>query len=168
MPVDEKAQPVVVAFDGSPEARHALEVAAGLFAGRRFLIVSVWEPGLAVLPTTYPDAIGVGYAYTAPSPEDVEMVDKAQHEHAEEVARSGAELARSKGATADPLPVPDSADVAETLCDVADEHDAAAIVVGSRGLGGVKRTLFGSTSKRLLDDTRRPILVVRLEDAEKS
>jgi nucleotide-binding universal stress UspA family protein len=165
--VDENAQPVVVAFDGSPESKHAVDVAAGLFATRRLLIVSVWEPGLAVMPSTYPDAIGVGYSYSAPSPEDVEMVDKAQHEHAEDVARAGAEIARGLGATADPVPVPDSADVAETLRDVADEHNAAALVVGSRGLSGVKRRLFGSTSNRLLHDTTRPILVVRLEHPEK-
>ena len=164
--MDENAKPVVVAFDGSEEAKHALEVAAGLFSGRRLLIVSVWEPGLAVMPTTYPDAIGVGYTYTAPSPEDVEMVDKAQHEHAEDVARAGAEIARSRGATADPCPVPDSADVAETLCEVANEHDAAAIVVGSRGLSGMKRRLFGSTSNRVLHDTTRPILVVRRDHPE--
>src|SRR3954454_18890836 len=103
MPVDENSKPVVVAFDGSPESKHAVEVAAGLLGARKLLIVSVWEPGLAIMPTTYPDAIGVGYTYTAPSPEDVEMVDKAQHEHAEDVARAGAELARSRGANADAL-----------------------------------------------------------------
>jgi len=41
---------------------------------------------------------------------------------------------------------------------------AAAVVVGSRGLGGVRSKLLGSTSRRLLRDARRPVLVVRDDD----
>jgi nucleotide-binding universal stress UspA family protein len=57
--------------------------------------------------------------------------------------------------------VPDSADVARTLIDIAEERDARAIVVGSRGLGGIKARVLGSTSRKLLHDTHRPVLVVR-------
>jgi nucleotide-binding universal stress UspA family protein len=35
------------------------------------------------------------------------------------------------------------------------------MVVGSRGLGGIKARLLGSTSRKLLQHTRRPVLVVR-------
>jgi nucleotide-binding universal stress UspA family protein len=34
------------------------------------------------------------------------------------------------------------------------------LVIGSRGLGGVK-ALFGSTSRSLLQETDRPVLVVK-------
>jgi nucleotide-binding universal stress UspA family protein len=34
-------------------------------------------------------------------------------------------------------------------------------VVGSRGLGGIKARVLGSTSRKLLHDTHRPVLVVR-------
>jgi nucleotide-binding universal stress UspA family protein len=57
--------------------------------------------------------------------------------------------------------VPDSANIAETLIAIADERDARAIVVGSRGLGAVKARVLGSTSRKLLHDTHRPVLVVR-------
>jgi nucleotide-binding universal stress UspA family protein len=44
---------------------------------------------------------------------------------------------------------------------VAEDRDARAIVVGSRGLGGFKARFLGSTSRKLLHDTHRPVLVVR-------
>jgi hypothetical protein len=58
MTVDER--PVVVAFDGSDEARGAVTTAAALFRGRRLLVVSVWEPGLAMAMAPVRDVTGVG------------------------------------------------------------------------------------------------------------
>ena len=56
-------RPVVVAFDGSPEAIEAVRTAATLFRDRSVLVVTVWEPGLAMagamLPAT--DVGGTNY-----------------------------------------------------------------------------------------------------------
>jgi nucleotide-binding universal stress UspA family protein len=43
----------------------------------------------------------------------------------------------------------------------ADADDADLIVVGARGLGGVKRLLLGSVSEAVLRDADRPVLIVR-------
>ena len=51
--------------------------------------------------------------------------------------------------------------VVETIAGVAERREAAAIAVGSRGLGRVKSTLLGSTSEGLLRHTKRPVVVVR-------
>jgi nucleotide-binding universal stress UspA family protein len=51
--------------------------------------------------------------------------------------------------------------VADTIAAIAEQRDAAALVVGARGMGRVKSAFVGSTSRRLLHDTRRPLLVVR-------
>jgi nucleotide-binding universal stress UspA family protein len=96
-----------------------------------------------------------------PDPEEVAAIDRAQSGHAGDVAEAGARLARELGATAEALSVPDSANVAGTLIAIAEERDASAIVVGSRGLGGIKARVLGSTSRKLLQDTHRPVLVVR-------
>jgi nucleotide-binding universal stress UspA family protein len=51
---------------------------------------------------------------------------------------------------------------------VADDLDVDLIVVGSRRLRGVKRVLLGSTSRALLSESTRPVLVVpyvRVEEA---
>jgi nucleotide-binding universal stress UspA family protein len=155
----EHARPVVVAFDGSDESQAAVRAAASLFRDRLVLVVSVWEPGLAMAIMSSPDATGL--SYPPPTPEQIQAVDRAQHDHAASMAQSGARLVQELGAMAEALPVAESLDVAETVISIADQRDAAAVVVGSRGLGAVKSRLLGSTSRKVLHDTRRPVLVVR-------
>ena len=145
--MDEHAHPVIVAFDGSDGSQAALRTAAALFGDRELLVVSVWEPGLAMTAMSVPDATGMAY--------------RAQRDHASARAEAGAKIARDLGARAEALAVPDEADIAETLLAIAEQRDAAAVVVGSRGLGAVKSRVLGSTSRRVLHDARRPVLVVR-------
>ena len=49
---------------------------------------------------------------------------------------------------------------AEALVDAADEVQADLLVVASRRLGRVKELLLGSTSKTLLQLTRRPVAII--------
>jgi nucleotide-binding universal stress UspA family protein len=153
------SRPVIVAYDGSDEARRAVRAAAELFGGHPLIIVSVWEPGLALAMASMRDPTGV--AYMPPSAAETEAIDEAQHDHAVEAAEDGARLARELGATAEAYSVPDEVRVAETILAVAEERDAGAVVVGSRGLGALKSRLFGSTSHDVLHRTHRPVLVVR-------
>jgi len=54
-------------------------------------------------------------------------------------------------------------DPARLLISVADEHDALMIVVGSRGEGlhvFVERLISPSVAHRLIEHSRRPVLVV--------
>ena len=157
--MDSDSRPVVIAFDGSAEARAAVKEAATLFATRRLVIASVWEPGLAMAMAPATDPTGI--ASVPPTGELMAAVDRAQRDHATEVADDGVGIARELGANADPYPVPDERDVAATLAELANEVDACAIVVGSRGLGAVKSKLLGSTSAELLRRAGRPVLVVR-------
>jgi nucleotide-binding universal stress UspA family protein len=55
-------------------------------------------------------------------------------------------------------------ETAEGLIEVADEHDARMIVVGSHGERPLKSALVGSTPTRLLHLSERPVLVVRAHD----
>ncbi len=152
-------RPVVLAYDGSAEAEAALREAVALFGQRPLIVVSVWEPGLA-MATMMPAAGEPSMGYM-PDPDEVAAIDRAQSGHAGEVSEAGARLARELGATAEALSVPDSVNIAGTLIAIAEEHDARAIVVGSRGLGGIKARVLGSTSRKLLHDAHRPVLVVR-------
>jgi len=156
--VTHDAQPIVVAYDGSGEARAALAAAAGLFPGRRLVVVTVWEPGLAY--TMQPTSTTEIQSLPMPSFEEAATIDRLQRRHAAETAAEGAQLARALGADGEPLPVADGSDVARTLLDIAQARDAAALAVGSRGLGAVRSRLEGSTSRRVLHDTTRPVLVV--------
>jgi nucleotide-binding universal stress UspA family protein len=155
----EDARPVVAAFDGSPAAEAALRAAATLFGGRTVIVVSVWEPGLAMVSLTMPDA--TGFTYIPPSPEDVATVDRVESDHAEAIAQAGARIVSELGATAIAKPVRDEVDVGETLAAIAEQEDAAVVVVGTRGLRGLRGAMVGSTSKKLLHGAHRPVLVVQ-------
>jgi nucleotide-binding universal stress UspA family protein len=75
------------------------------------------------------------------------------------VAGQGAEIARSSGFDAEAR----SALVAPTwegIVDFADELDAAVILIGSRGLSGLKEILDGSRSHQLAEHAGRPVLIV--------
>lgn len=151
-------RPVVVAFDGSAASRKAVTACSQLFPNRRLVVVSVWEPGLAM--ELAPLHSGMEWEPALPSPGEMFAVDRAQQDRAGRMAEIGAQLARACGAQAEATPVADSSDIAETIATAAEEYDACAVVVGSRGLGTVKSSLFGSTSRGVLQHCARPVLVV--------
>jgi len=154
-----EAAPVLIAYDGSEVSRAAVRHAADLFTGRPAVLVTVWEPALAV-PLGQPDSFGMGTL--PPDPETVEAVDRAQREHASTVAGDGAEFARSVGLAAEAQAVPDEVDVADTLIGIARERGAAVVVVGSHGIG-LRSRLLGSVSRKLIEHCDRPVLVIRGE-----
>ncbi|HYI35872.1 MAG TPA: universal stress protein [Thermoleophilaceae bacterium] len=155
--------PVVIAYDGSDVAKAAVRHAAELFPGRRAVLVTVWEPGLALLPVGPPDSLGT--MPMPPNPEIVEEVDDAQHDHATRVADEGAELANSLGLAAEAHSVADDLDVADTVIDLARDRGAAAIVVGSHGISGLRSHLVGGVSRKLIRHSELPVVVTRGGDA---
>jgi nucleotide-binding universal stress UspA family protein len=154
---------VLIAYDGSPAARQAVADAAKLLGSCRMLVVTVWEEGLAHLTrgrrstwTTIGQMV---------DPDVALDIDHEQHRHAERVSREGAELARSLGVDAEPLAVPDAGGVPRTILHEARERQAVAIVVGSRGLSGLRGSLLeGSTSKGVLKHAPCPVIVVHQRD----
>jgi nucleotide-binding universal stress UspA family protein len=156
--VDAVDGPILIAFDGSGAAQRAVADAARLLAPRAALVVTVWESGLAyAMADVRPDGM---IATPALEPEVAMNVDREVRSQAARVAGEGAELARSLGLDAEPLAVPDERDVPETILNLAREHRAAAIVVGSRGLSGLRARLEGSTTKGLLKHASCPVIVV--------
>jgi len=155
-------RPVIAAYDGSAAAEAALRAAAALFGDRTIIVVSVWEPGLAMVTMNMPDT--TGFTYMPPNADDVATVDRIQHDHASAIAEAGVAVVRQLGGQAEALPVRDSIKPGETISALAEERDAAAIAIGSRGLGRVRSAMVGSTSRHLLHDTRRPVLVVRADE----
>lgn len=98
------------------------------------LVVSIWEPSLAVAVSSFGHAPGYP-APPPPTPEQFEALDRVERDQATSAAEAGAQLVREQGGTAQPLPVNATTNIAETVLAIADEQDAAALVVGSRGLG---------------------------------
>jgi nucleotide-binding universal stress UspA family protein len=151
---DERA--VLVAYDGSAESRAAVRSAVTLLPGRRLIVVTVWEPGLA---TAIASASAI--ALRSPSAEMTTETARVERDEAAGTASAGAEFARELGATADSIAVGDETNAAVGIASEAERHDACAVVVGSRGLGRVKAPLLGSTTQGVLRHTRRPVVVVR-------
>jgi nucleotide-binding universal stress UspA family protein len=159
----EDTRPIVVSFDGSTQSATALEVAVAELPGRHLVIVSVWEPAFTTAMLTPTDA-AVMSSVSQPGPREVATIDRVQRGQATAVAEAGVAMAQRLGATAEPMAERDDTGVAETVVAAAERCDAALIVVGSRGLGTVKSWLLGSTTRRLLHESRRPVLVVRSGD----
>jgi nucleotide-binding universal stress UspA family protein len=144
----------LLCYDGSEDARAAIEHAGKLLGGQATTVLTVWEPFLEVLTrTSYGGAMAMGTI-------DIESIDAANRDGAQNRAEEGAELARGVGLDATPRSGARVTTFADAIIDVADELDAAAIVVGSRGLTGVKSLLLGSVSHGLLQHADRPVIVV--------
>ena len=157
MPDD--AAPIVVAYDGSEAASGAIRAAAELFPHRRIVIVTVWEPGLAMAMAQSRDP--TGFSYSLPGVDELQAVDRAEHDHAADAAAQGVQIAAEAGAAAEACSLEDDSGVAKTIAAYAKGCGAAAVVVGSRGLGGLRARLYGSTSRGLLESAERPVMVVR-------
>jgi nucleotide-binding universal stress UspA family protein len=156
----EVSSPIVIAYDGSEAARAAVNEAAALFSSsRKAIVLTVWEPGLADY-MAMPGTMGTGTMMMPYDPSTVQEIDKASEDHARQIAEDGVKLATAAGLQAEALPVRDAADIADAILETASERDAAAIVIGSRGLKGLKSKLLGSSSASVLSRSDRPVVVV--------
>jgi nucleotide-binding universal stress UspA family protein len=150
--------PILVAYDGSPEAQFALERAAALFPGRPVIVATVWEPGLAQAVS---DPAGIGAPASPVDLDQVAELEELMSNRAAAIAAEGAARAGEVGLQSTPVASADEGNVAETIITIADDHDAEVVVVGSRGHSGLKARLLGSTSESILRHCSRPVLVVR-------
>src|ERR1700755_752450 len=138
--------PVLIAYDASPSARRVIAEAAALFPTRRAVVITVWEPGLAYASATANPALGDGMTAGAIDYGAGREIEAAAREHAQQVAAEGAELATSAGLRAEAEAIADATASGETIAARAGELGAAVLVVGSRGLSGLRARLEGSTS----------------------
>ena len=152
------SKPVLLAYDGSPAARAAIEEAGRLFGRRPALVLTVWQSAESIAPAAVagmPAAV-VGRA--------VRELDAAAAAEVERLAAEGAELARAAGFDAEPRAVRSEGNVWVTICRSARDLDAGAVVVGSRGRSGIKSVLLGGISNGVVQHSSLPTLVVRASD----
>jgi len=140
--------PILICYDGSESARRAIDAAASLFPGRRAVVLDV-----APLLTAGESLAAVSSVVPGTAFEDLNTDDALR------VARDGAEHARAARLEAEPR-AETASPTWEGIVTVADEIDAAVIVVGSRGLSGVREAFEGSLSHEVAEHASRPVLVV--------
>ena len=143
--------PLLLCYDGSEAAANAIERAGLLLGGRHALVVTVW-------PQTVLGSLAWSGA-TASMGTFVEL-DRAAADAAGRVAREGVRLAQQAGLDAEPVAVETAGTVWEAILKIADRHDVATIVMGSRGLTGVRSMLLGSVSSAVVHHAGRPTLVI--------
>jgi nucleotide-binding universal stress UspA family protein len=145
-------QPVLFCFDGSDGAADAIRSAGSLLHSGEAIVLSVAVPADEEFPSN-------------PMAEIVAKLTKLYREwdeYAAELAtthaQQGVQLASEVGfATARPLTA--TGKPASTIVRVADEQDAAVIVIGSQRYGAVAG-LLGSVAARVARESKRPVLVV--------
>lgn len=144
-------RPMLLCFDGSEAASQAIRIAAGVLSGREAIVLSVAVPAADEFPLNpVGDIVG-----------KLTRLYREWDEYAAEVATSqahgGAELAAGAGLEAQALTA--TGKPAPTILRVAEEHDAAVIVLGSRRHGPLMGYL-GSVAARVAREAQRPVLVI--------
>ena len=145
--------PLLLCYEGSEDAKHAIEHAGRVLGGRDALVVTVWQPT--------PALSGFASAGATDSTFDIVEVDRAAADLGERVARDGVRIAQEAGLHAQPVAVEASGPVWRTIVEIADLHDAAIIAMGSRGLTSLRPMRLGSVSSAIVHHADRPTLLIR-------
>jgi nucleotide-binding universal stress UspA family protein len=143
---------ILIAYDGSPDAEAAIEHAAEMFKGQSATVFTVWERFIDVV-TRAGAGLPVGEI-------DYEALDRGYEEQARRRAEEGAERAGQAGLDAQARVGVREHTIAATILAEADELGADAIVLGTRGLTGLKSLLLGSVSHAVVQHAHVPVMVV--------
>jgi nucleotide-binding universal stress UspA family protein len=145
---------LIAATDGSELSIEALRAGLAIVDHDDVLLVTVVDHGDPTLVS------GTGMAGGVMSEGEFDALERERLTEAEEQLRSAAE---SLGITASDSLVA-RGEPARALCDLAAERGARAIVLGSRGRGGVKRALLGSVSDHVVRNAPCPVVITRPPD----
>jgi nucleotide-binding universal stress UspA family protein len=149
--------PVVIAYDGSEGAQHAIKAVGRLLTGRATVVVHAWEPVFHRALTAR--------ALDAGGPVDrlhevAGELQRAVVESATEVTENGVAVARAAGLDALGEAVESDEGAWRAVAAAARAHGASVIAVGARGLGAARSVLLGSVSSGLVQNAELPVLVV--------
>ena len=149
---------VLLATDGSREADLAARTAADLAKKTNSELHMVHAFGIApVGPPVYPEATDLqSVEYEAES----EQRQRISEQRAREVLEAEVQKVHSFGDTVAQGHLIEGR-VAPEIVGLAEEIGAGLIVMGSRGLGGIRRALMGSVSDSVVRHAHCPVMVVR-------
>ncbi len=140
---------IMIPTDGSENSKRAAEVGIRLAKEFDAKIVAVH-----VIPLWSP--LGTKPSYELPE----EIVEEA-----EKVVNEVCEMAEEEGVEAEPVVV-ESPSIVQGIVEEARERDVDLIVMGTRGLTGVKGFVLGSTTKGVIARAPCPVLAVPPEESE--
>jgi nucleotide-binding universal stress UspA family protein len=147
---------ILVCYDGSADAQTAIDRGALLMPGSDATVLVVWETIVETM--TRNGALGMGLGLLGAYGDD--DTDAAIKNAALATATEGAQRAAAAGLVAQPRIANRDDDIAAVILGVAADVNADVIVLGTRGLGGVKSLMLGSVSHAVLHHADRAVLVV--------
>src|SRR5215204_6379395 len=151
---------VLLATDGSREAQLAARTAADLAQKTNSELHVVHAFGIApVGPPVYPEATALQSVEFEAESEERQRISERR---AREALGAGVEKIRSGGGAVAGEHLVEGR-VAPEIVGLAEEIGAGLIVLGSRGLGGIRRALLGSVSESVVRHAHCPVMVVREE-----
>jgi nucleotide-binding universal stress UspA family protein len=140
--VSRKQLRVIVGYDGSEPSYRAVLLALRI---ARWSDAAIW-----LVHASQPPASVIEPRTDEEQASEVDVIRETLRNLQEEATREGLQLVAWSR----------EGPPAEILLSAADEARADWIVVGTRGLRGVSKTLLGSVSTAILDRSRRPVTVV--------
>jgi nucleotide-binding universal stress UspA family protein len=151
---------ILIAYDGSEDAKAAIQHAGKLMPGTDVTVLTIWEPFTTMLSRT-PETLR-----PLARVDSGDEIDRESAQAAEESSQEGLELAGAVGLEATGLTTPLRGSTADTIIEQADRLDVDAIVVGSRGLTGMA-LLLGSVSLAVVQRADRAVVIVPSVDVAK-
>lgn len=151
---------ILIAYDGSDNAAHAIAVAGEFFAGDDGRVaadvVHAWEP--------IASAAARSSIYAVPYDDPTTLVERERRQ-AQTVADRGVELATAAGFDARGYSRSSNGPLWASIVDAIDELEPQLVVVGTRGLTGLRSALSGSVSHHVTSHSPVPVFTVPLERA---
>ncbi|KAE8125273.1 hypothetical protein FH972_020103 [Carpinus fangiana] len=155
----QKKMKVMVAIDESDGSFYALKWALDHLFG-----------SMGVAPETNPEEVGTvvmvhvqqpfqQYVFPAGPGGAVESVRKAQEENAAAILSRALQLSKDKMVKAETLIL--NGEPKDMICEAAEQMQVDLLVVGSRGLGTIKRAFLGSVSDYCAHHAKCPTLIVK-------
>jgi nucleotide-binding universal stress UspA family protein len=146
---------ILICYDGSPDAQAAIDHAGELIKGEQAVVLCIWEPFIDMLTRN-----SFGISMFAPEATDVEAIDAGNEREAQRRAEEGVEYATRAGFEAEPRTRARDGSMADAILAEAEEVAARAIVIGTRGLTGMRHVFLGSVSHAVLQEADVPVIVV--------
>ncbi|MGG1516297.1 universal stress protein [Paenibacillus oryzisoli] len=142
---------IVLAYDGSEGANKALE---------KTIELSKWNKDVHVyvLNVNQPKLVAAGEAYMMPAIASVEVQSELEAEARHTLEQAESRLALHAMCSYESLI---DNNPAAAIVSFAETNDCDLIVIGNRGLSGLKKFLLGSVSHDVVQNASIPVLVVK-------
>ncbi|KZM69693.1 universal stress protein [Nocardia terpenica] len=146
---------MLIAYDGSENAKRAVEYAGRFLSATRAVVLTAWEP-MVRQAARLSGMSGVMQPEWLPDEEleDIAFVD------AKQINAEGVRLAKLSGLNAEARTAECTSTIWNAIVDVADELDVDIIVAGTRGATGIRALMHSSVAEAVLKHCHRPILLV--------